>query len=364
MIKIGIIGSGFIAKGFFNFSQQIKEIKVSKILTRSNINERFDLPKNILTNKIDDIILNSDIIVECSGDTIYATDCINEIVNYEIPIITMNSEFHITCGNYFYKKGIIFESQGDQSGCIFNLNNEIKEMGFSPLVYGNYKKYLKYDVSLRQATYWSKKNNISLDKTIAFTDGTKVEIENTFIANSLGAFFHDNNSNKNQLEFLINEAINTKKSYVDFFVDKNYPSGIFIATSHKPEQNKYLKYLGFKKPYQIIQKPYHFCHLEIYKSIKDVMKYNIKNQMRNNIKRYMVASVTKKELKSGDNIGNGLGSFEFRGVHHKYNKNIFPITLLKDVVIKKDLPKGHILKFTDVEYRDNLATRIWKKGYV
>jgi predicted homoserine dehydrogenase-like protein len=360
MISVGIIGSGFIAKGFYLFSQGFEEIRVSSILTRGDIKKRQDIPQPLLTNDIEKLISNSDIILECSGDTIHTTNCVNEALKAEIPVITMNSEFHITCGSYFYKKGILFEAQGDQSGCIYKLNEEVLDMGFIPLIFGNYKKYLKYDVDLSQAEYWSKKNNISLDKTIAFTDGTKVEIENTFIANSLDAEFYDLPTN-NKLDTLVDESLKSGKKYVDYFLDENAPSGVFIATCHQKEQNEYLKYLGFKERYQLLEIPFHFWHLEIYKSIKDVFSYKIKNQMRNENKKYMVASLLKTPLKVGDFIKQGLGSIEFRGIHNKYNKNLVPITLLNDMTIKKDLEPNHLLSFDDVEYNNNLATKIWRE---
>ncbi len=76
----------------------------------------------------------------------------------------------------------------------------------------------------------------------------------------------------------------------------------------------------------------------------------------------MVASISKKELKAGTSIKNGLGSVEFMGWNHKYDKDIVPITLLKDVIIKKDLPANKILTFDDIEYKDNLATKIWREN--
>lgn len=362
MIKVGIIGSGFICKGFFKFSNEIEDISVSHILTRSIIANRTDIPNPILTNDIEVLISSSDIIIECSGDTIHATNCINEILKYDIPVITMNSEFNITCGNHFYDKGILFEAEGDQSGCIFKLDQEITDMGFNPLVYGNYKKYLNLNPSKKQASYWAKKNNISIDKTIAFTDGSKMQIENVFIANSLDAYIHDEieGDYKYKLDTLIQESIKTGRKFVDYFLYKKAPSGIFIATNHSEDQDEYLRYLGFNTNYQIIERPYHFCHLEIYKSIKNIIYGRIQHQMRNIINRYMVASLSKRDIKRGTLIKKGLGSIDFRGIPYKYNSSIVPITLLENAVIKHNIPRDHILTFNDIEYNDNLATNIWR----
>lgn len=60
MVYIGIIGSGFIAKGFFRFIQARNDIKISSVLTRSDIKTRTDWPEGLLTNNIDAILGHSD----------------------------------------------------------------------------------------------------------------------------------------------------------------------------------------------------------------------------------------------------------------------------------------------------------------
>ena len=366
MVYIGLIGSGFIAKGFYRFIQARNDIKITRVLTRSDIKTRTDWPEGVLTNNIDVVLGHSELIVECTGDTSYASECLAYILRHDPKIVlTMNSELHITTGKYFYGKMPVFEAQGDQSGCMCAFDQEVREMGFRPLVYGNYKRYLNTNVGLEQALLWSKKNNISVDKTIAFTDGTKVEIENVLIANSLDAYFDDEIRNGGKLEQLIAKSKYTGKKFVDYFLDIDAPSGIFIATDHQKDQDEYLKYLKFDTKYQVLVRPFHFCHLEIYKSILDLMSGAYprrQNAMQSTINRYMVASLTKRPIKAGERIEMGLGSLDFRGIHHNYDRKLVPITLLRDMVVKKDLPCDHVLSFSDVEYKGTLAVNIWNNN--
>ncbi len=91
MKKIGVIGSGFIAKGLLDLINSKKEYAISNILTRAKIQERDKFPyKDFLTNSLQELIDNSDIIVECSGDVEYATKTISKIMENDIPIVTMN----------------------------------------------------------------------------------------------------------------------------------------------------------------------------------------------------------------------------------------------------------------------------------
>jgi len=90
---------------------------LQKVLTRSDICKRDDfVKKDVLTNNLDDLINSCDLIVECSGDVIYATESIDKILKANIPVVTMNSEFHVTIGLYFVDKGLIIEAEGDQPG--------------------------------------------------------------------------------------------------------------------------------------------------------------------------------------------------------------------------------------------------------
>ncbi|HHH37643.1 MAG TPA: NAD(P)-dependent oxidoreductase, partial [Epsilonproteobacteria bacterium] len=115
MYRIGVVGTGFIAKGLVDLLSSHKNYALSGILTRTNIHTRKDFPQNhLLTKSIDDLIRDSDLIVECSGDVIYATDTINQVLKADIPVVTMNSEFHITTGSYFIDKGLVTEAEGDQ----------------------------------------------------------------------------------------------------------------------------------------------------------------------------------------------------------------------------------------------------------
>ncbi len=105
MIHVGVIGSGFIAKGFYKSTMRRGDMCVDKVLTRSNIANRTDWPSGILTNDIDEVAKHVDVVLECSGDTAYATDCLSYIATHHPkPFVTINSEFHITTGQYFYAK--------------------------------------------------------------------------------------------------------------------------------------------------------------------------------------------------------------------------------------------------------------------
>ena len=152
MHKIGLIGTGFIGRGLGRLIEQHPEYSISGILTRTDIGKRSDFPLSYaLTNSLDELIENSDLIVECSGDAIHAADAIDKILKASIPVVTMNSEFHITAGSYFIDKGFITEAEGDQPGVLARLHEEALDMGFKPLVYGNIKGFLERNLKIKNS---------------------------------------------------------------------------------------------------------------------------------------------------------------------------------------------------------------------
>ena len=81
----------------------------------------------------------------------------------------------------------ITEAEGDQPGSIATLYREAIDIGFIPLVLGSIKGYLNTNPSEADMRYWAERNGISLAQVTAFTDGTKVQVEQVHVANGLGA---------------------------------------------------------------------------------------------------------------------------------------------------------------------------------
>ncbi len=186
--RIGVIGTGKLSRGFTMATGDQPDMAISKALTRTQIDKRGDYPRqDLMTNSVDELIENSDLVVECSGDVIHATDMVNKVMQAGLPVVTMDAEFQVTTGSYFADKGIFTEAEGDQPGCLAALREDAIHMGFTPLVYGNIKGFLNEDPPLKDMQYWGDKLSLSLNMVTSFTDGTKVQFEQALAANGFGA---------------------------------------------------------------------------------------------------------------------------------------------------------------------------------
>ncbi len=92
--RIGIVGTGFIASGLRHLIQASPDFVASKILTRRPLNSLNDHPHGVLTNSINELVDHSDIVFECSGDVVHATDVVLAATNAKKKVVTLNAEFH------------------------------------------------------------------------------------------------------------------------------------------------------------------------------------------------------------------------------------------------------------------------------
>ena len=280
--KIGIVGTGFIARGLMMAIEHQPDMAVSSVLTRRNP-EDFSSPE-IYTNSINELIDKSQLVVECAGDPIYGTDVISNALEASLPVVTMDAELQVTSGTYLSSKGYLTEAEGDQPGALAALHRDALSMGFKPLVYGNLKGFLNHNPTLEDMQYWSKAQGINLDQVTGFTDGTKLQLEQVLVANGLGAAIAIQGMYGFSIEDidegskrLAEKAKELGTPISDYLLSspqakKKLPAGVFITAEHDPRQAPALKYLKLGDgPYYTLLRNYHLCHLEIPKTIRHVI---------------------------------------------------------------------------------------------
>jgi predicted homoserine dehydrogenase-like protein len=172
-IRVGISGTGFIGRGLLTAMQHQTGLTVYRILTRRPLDGLRGGPeRELVTNSITELIAHSDVVVECSGDVAHATEVVSEALDAQLPVVTMNSEFHVTVGSWFANRGVLTEAAGDQPGALAELAEQAEQataMGFRPLVYGNLKRFQDNRPSEQSMQYWAKRQGISIEQVTAFT---------------------------------------------------------------------------------------------------------------------------------------------------------------------------------------------------
>lgn len=368
--RIGIIGSGFIAVGLCMLMRSFSDMTVSRVLTRREISTVTHINADLLTRSLDDVLNNSDIIVECSGDIIHASKVVDEALKAGLPVITMGSEFHVTVGSYFCQQGYLTEAQGDQPGSLAALHEEALQMGFKPLVYGNIKGFLNHHPKPDEMAYWAKMNGISVPQVTSFTDGTKLQIEQTLIANGLGAGIVQ----RGMLGLcdvpltdagimLGHEAKSSGTAISDYVLNKQLPAGVFVVAEHPDAQPDVLRYLKLGDgPYYTLLRPYHLCHLEIPQTIRRVMAG--KPVLLNNSAepKVNVVAIAKQDMPAGHLIETAIGGWDVRGEAATIAEfpDAPPIGLLTGARLRTSVVQGQVLSVSDVDIPDSVAKYAWE----
>jgi predicted homoserine dehydrogenase-like protein len=369
-IKLGIIGTGFIAKGLAGVVRRSRDFEVAAVLTRRESGGIAGFEDRELATSLDDFLGRCEIVVECSGDTLHATVVIDRALKAQMPVVTMNSEWHITVGSYFRNKGLVTEAEGDQGGCLAALREEALVMGFRPLAYVNVKGFLNHTPTREEMTYYANKQGISLDQVTSFTDGTKVQIEQAHVANGLGCAIARPGllgpaveTLKQSVPILAAAAEEAGAPIADYVLTKDAPGAVYIVARHDEEQIGALSYMKMGEgPFYVIKKPYHLCHLEMIKTLRRVVSDSTALLDNGDVPTVSVATIAKRELLPGTKIQRGVGSFDVRGecVRIVESEGHLPIGLMQQAVLKRRVAPGDFLTLDDVELPDTLALTAWR----
>ena len=373
-IQVGIVGTGTIARGLSKLIAKREDMSVSNILSRrKGFISDLGAPQELVTDSVNRLLDKSDIIVVSTGDPIYSTEIIDLAFQYGIKVVTMDADTHVLSGSWLSKRGQITEAEGDQPGCLAALREEVIEMGFNPLIYGNIKGYLNKNPTYEDMSFWAKKQGFSINSVTSFTDGTKLQIEQAMVANAFGANIAKRGLIGEHVEDLQTGAFNLaraslyhKKVLSDYIVSPSAPPGVFIAATHHANLASGLKtYKMGDGPFYLLYKHTHLCYFEIPKTILKFYhtgKVTLDNGSNPTVS---VASVAKKHILPGTIIKKGIGSMEMRGeaMSIAEEPNHVPIGLMSQALLKRAIEPGQIITFDDVDIPDSLAYTSWKETF-
>jgi predicted homoserine dehydrogenase-like protein len=371
--RIGLVGTGFIASGLTRLIHSSADFEVSNVLTRRDSNHIDGFNSATLTNSLNKLVDNADIVFESSGDVIHATEAVLAATNAKKKVITINSEFHITTGSFFTRRGdYVTDADGDQPGCLARLNQDVVGMGFKPMAYVNIKGFINHHPERKEMEYWSNLQKLSLEQTVSFTDGTKLQVEQAFVANALGTAIAPGGmtgarvESLSDMDYLVRIAEAANEPISDFVLCKGAPPGVLIVA--KSDEADSLGDYTPVKPLRtkeglayILLRPYHLCHLEGLNTVRKVM-HGEPMLINNSAKpRLTVVAIAKRKISKNEVIERGAGGFDVRGiaVHMQDYKDAVPICLLTHAKVIRDIEPDQIVRFEDVVLDESKALDIY-----
>ena len=371
--SVGIIGTGFIARGLFGVLAQHPRLTVRSVLWREDMPQK-DIPvdANLLTTDIEQFMSGIDIAIECTGDPVYAVPIVERLLGVGKPVVTMDAQLQLIAGSYFATKGVCVEAEGDQPGSLAALDRDARAMGFTPLVYGNVKGFLDTAPKQAEMEKWAKKFGIRLNQIVANTDGTKVHIEQVLVANGLGASLAGKTLLGPRAEHVEEVGIELAKladrlgkPVADYVLAPSGGGAVFVVARHDGAATGDLQYFKLGNgPYYTLVRPFHLCYLEIPKTMMHVLERPGYHAFNNGtLPVAQVVAVAKRDLAIGETIERGIGGFDVRGEARNIADALdhVPIGLLDGARIKRDVSLGETVRFDDVELPKSRALDIWNE---
>lgn len=368
--RIGVIGTGFVARHFVIELLRRSDWSLAGVLTRRPLDSVAGFPEGALTASPEALIAASDIVLECTGDVAWATRLAPVVLAAGRPLVTLNPEFHVTTGAAFVGQGYLTEGEGDQPGSLARLAEEARCMGFEPVVYGNMKGFLNRTPTPEEMRYWADRQGLSLPMVTAFTDGTKLQVEQCLVGNYLDADIAAEellgpavDDLREASRILGAAAERCGKPLTDYVLSPGFSHGVFLVCRHDPAQAAALRYLKMGDgPFYTLVRPDIFVHLEVFKTLERVAAGGSPLLHNTARPRLSVAAVAKRRLRRGQRIAHGAGSFELRGICVRIadRPDHLPIGLANRLHLRRTVEPGQVLSLADVDIEDASGLELWQ----
>jgi len=406
ILKVGIIGSGEMAKGMINqimhytpgmivaatFNRTpekavkvYRDLKIDNYLLTDNL-EKANLAisngRSVITGDMDLFLSLGDVevVVESTGTITFGAETILKAFKKGKHVLSFNAELDSTLGPILNQKakeaGVKYAlGDGDQPGVTMNLYRYVKGMGFEPLVCGNIKGMLDYYRTPATQKAFAESWGMAPEMATNFADGTKVAFEQSCIANATGMrvskrgmFGYESTDHVDNLTHLYDiDQLRKWGGIVEYIVGAKPGPGVFVyAAAKDPYSIKYLKYgkLGEGPLYSFYQ-PYHLLFFDIASSISRLIDFDDPVIVPLGPSIVDVVATAKTDLYPGDKL-DGIGGFKTYGLCENHSivhtENLLPMGLSEGYIVNREIKKDKVITINEVVKHDiNLIDNLWNQ---
>jgi len=393
-IQVGLVGLGAMGLGI---AYQIGKTPGMRLSFVADVNEaaakkgaeKYGKPTHVTTDGLGalrDERIPCDVLVEATNSIVAAYDYCMAAIERKAHCVLMNAEVDAILGYLLRdaaaKQGVIVTSDGgDQHGVLARMMEEIEMWGFGIVQAGNMKGFMDRHRDLEGTVEIAKKLGLSTVQCLAYTDGSKLNIEMSVIANEYGLtpFVPGMEGPRaDKVEDVVNLFDFDKyqgQGRVDYILGaKQHGGGVYVVGRCDDEfQQGYLNYYKVtnKHPYYLFLRPYHLCHLETPRAAALAALYGKAVCTMKQGRVTDCFAYAKRDLKAGDRIEHAIGSDEVYGLIMEAKPadaaNLVPQGVL-DVegsderpVVKRAVPKDEPLAWDDLHLPATRMVELWQK---
>jgi predicted homoserine dehydrogenase-like protein len=319
-----------------------------------------------------------DVVIEATGAVELGAREALSCIRHKKHFVSLNAETDGTLGCLLKRKadeaGVVYSNaDGDQPGVIMRMIEYCKGCGFDVLAAVNCKGFMNVDATPESIREWAVKQNTSPRMTCAFTDGTKMNIEQNVVCNAAGlvpakrGMIGVRTDQKNAVrDFEATGMLSDDRGIVDYTLGGDFGGGIFILAHGKNREfvQPYLKYLKMGDgPNYMFFRPYHLCHIETPLSAAEAVVYHEATIAPRGRPVAQTITLAKRDLKAGE-VLDGIGGFNQYGELElaERARGLLPIGLAEGVRLTRGVKKGDAIAEDAVELNEqSLLVKLWRE---
>jgi predicted homoserine dehydrogenase-like protein len=393
-INVGLIGCGAMGLGI---AYQLALLPGMRLSFLADLNEEavkrgaevYGKPTKVSTDgmaALKDERIPCDVLIEATNSITAAYDYCAAAIARKAHCVLTNAEVDAVLGYLLRdaaaKQNVVVTSDaGDQHGVLARMIEEVEMWGFDIVQVGNMKGFLKRDQTLEGIASIAKQLRLSSVQCLAYTDGSKLNIEMSIIANEYGLTpfvpgMEGPRANKVQdvLDVFDFDKYG-KQGRVDYILGaKEHGSGVYVVGRCESEfQRDYMNYYKVtnRHPYYVFLRPYHLCHLETPRAIALAALYGKAVCTMRAGRVTDTFAYAKKDLKADDVVQHAIGSDEVYGLINETKQadaakyvpqGVLDIEGIRDrPIIRRAVEMNTPLTWDDVEIPANRMTELWER---
>lgn len=393
-IRVGLVGAGAMGLGIAHQIRVTPGMRLSFVADSSEEAARaaarvYGEPTHVTTDclaALNDTAIPCDVLVEATNSVLAAFDYCMAAIERRAHCVLMNAEVDSILGfllrDAARRNGVVVTSDaGDQHGVLARMMEEIELWGFRIIQAGNMKGFLDRYRTLEGSIEIAASLNLSPIQCLAYTDGSKLNIEMSLIANEHGlvpgvpGMEGPRADRVEQVLDLFDFDAYGGKPRVDYVLGaKQHGGGVYVvAHCDDPLQQSYLDYYKTinRRPYYVFFRPYHLCHIETPRAIA---MSAIHGRSLISLRHGRVTdcyAYAKRDLSPGERITHAIGSDEVYGLIMTAREadaaGAIPQGLLdmeeseERPVLRRAVARDRLLCWDDVDMPSSRLLDLWLK---
>lgn len=393
LISIGLIGLGMMGQAIAYQIGRTPGMRLSFVADRDETAARrgaalYGKPTKIATDgmaALEEPHIACDVLVESTNSIIAAYDHCMAAIERRAHCVLMNAEVDLVLGHLLRAAAarhdvVVTSDAGDQHGVLARMVEETAMWGLGLVQVGNMKGFLNRHQTLEGIEPIAQQLGLSTEQCLAYTDGSKLNIEMSIIANEIGitpfiAGMEGPRADRVQdVLHLFDFDKYGGRARVDYILGaKEHGSGVYVVGRCESEfQQRYLDYykVTHRHPYYILFRPYHLCHLETPRAIALAALYGKAVCSMRQGRVTDTFAYAKKDLPPGEIVQHAIGGNEVYGLidDAKMADAAFHVPqgvlavkgLDERPVIRRAVKQDQPLTWDDIEIPANRMIALWE----